>query len=97
MPLRGKLKSHILNHKSLYKILLPYKQQIEKLEKEISHMESRKLEVEATMANPDFYKNSDQAKKVNHEYKELQSKLESVYTSWSEVTEKISGIEQKEK
>ncbi|MBI5021994.1 MAG: ATP-binding cassette domain-containing protein [Ignavibacteriales bacterium] len=81
----------------LYKILSPYKQQIEKLEKDISSMESRKLEIEASMGNPDFYKNSDQAKKVNHEYKELQTKLEAVYSSWSEITEKISEIEQKEK
>lgn len=81
----------------LYKKLLPDKQQLEKLEKEISRTESRKLEIEVMMAGPDFYKDGDEAKKISLEYRELQTKLEVVYYSWNEVTEKIANVEKNNK
>lgn len=81
----------------LHKILLPYKQKLDEIEKEISRMESRKNEIEILMANPDFYKDGEKAKDTSHEYKELLSKLDERYYSWNEVTRTIEDIQSKEK
>ena len=81
----------------LYKLLLPYKQHLAKIEKEISQIESRKDEIETLMADPDFYKNGDKAKDTSHEYKELHTKLEKIYYSWNEVTRMIADIQSKGK
>jgi ATP-binding cassette subfamily F protein 3 len=81
----------------LYKLLLPFRQQLEKIEKEMAQLESRKTKIEAMMADPNFFKNGEEAKKISHEYKELQKRLEDTYYSWNEIIGKIEQIENKEK
>jgi ATP-binding cassette, subfamily F, member 3 len=81
----------------LYKILLPYRQKLESIESEIAKLESRKTEIETMMANPEFFKNGDGAKKISQEYKELPSKLEQKYNVWNQLTEEIAAIEQEKK
>jgi ATP-binding cassette, subfamily F, member 3 len=81
----------------LYKKLLPLRQQLENLEKEILQMESRKSEIEMMMSKSDFYKNGDEAKKISLEHKELQKKLDDKYFSFNEITENISATEKNEK
>jgi ATP-binding cassette, subfamily F, member 3 len=81
----------------LYKILLPYRKKLESVESEIATMESRKAEIEAMMADPDFFKNGDEAKKISQEYKELPHRLEQKYNGWNQLTEDIAAIEEKEK
>jgi ATP-binding cassette subfamily F protein 3 len=81
----------------LSKILLPFKQKLEQIEKDISRLESRKDEISAAMANPEFYKSGEQAKKYSREYKELHQKLEETYSAWNDTVSKIEEIESKEK
>lgn len=73
--------------------LKPFKQKLEKIEKEIERMEKRKTEIEAMIANSDFYKNGEEAKKISHEYKEIQSTLKDSYFSWARVNEEMESIQ----
>ncbi|MBI4811614.1 MAG: ABC-F family ATP-binding cassette domain-containing protein, partial [Ignavibacteriales bacterium] len=81
----------------LHKLLLPHKQKLDEIEKEISRIESRKNVIQILMANPDFYKDGEKAKDTSHEYKELLSRLDEMYYSWNEVTHTIEDIQSKEK
>ena len=51
--------------------------------------ESFRLFQQMLMANPEFYKNGEEAKNASIEYKELESKLESNYFRWGELTDQI--------
>jgi ATP-binding cassette, subfamily F, member 3 len=77
----------------MYKILKPHKDKLAQVEKEIARLESRKEEIEAAMADPDFYKNGDAAKESVREYKELKSALDNLYYKWDEVSTRISSLE----
>ncbi len=72
--------------------LRPYQLRLEKTEKEIEQLERRKAELESFMADAEFYTHGEEAKKVAHEYKELQSKLEKSYKLWAAVSEEIAGL-----
>jgi len=72
--------------------LRPLKSELKKAEEEISRMESRRKEIEAMMADPEFYRNGEETKNVSIEYKELKSKLEDKYFRWGELTEEIEKI-----
>jgi ATP-binding cassette subfamily F protein 3 len=82
-------------HKQLSKKLKPLKQKLEQIEKEVNLLETRKTEIETLMANPDFYKDGDAAKKTTIEYKEIQSKLTETYYSWDQITKEIEAIDTK--
>jgi len=75
------------------KKLKPLKQRLERLEAEIASLEERKSVIEAQMADAAFYKNGEEAKKVAHEYKELEAKLRDCYFSWNSVTTEIAAAE----
>ncbi|MBI1805734.1 MAG: ABC-F family ATP-binding cassette domain-containing protein [Ignavibacteria bacterium] len=77
----------------LSKKLKPIKRKLEIIENAIETMEKRKAEIETLMGNPDFYKDGEEAKKLSHEYKEVQMKLTDAYYSWNEITEEIASIE----
>ncbi len=72
--------------------LRPLKEKLKKVEAEINRMEGRRKEIEALMADPELYKNGDEAKNVSIEYKSLESKLEDKYFRWGELTEEIERI-----
>ncbi|HMD13204.1 MAG TPA: ABC transporter ATP-binding protein, partial [Bacteroidota bacterium] len=76
-----------------YNLLKPYKDQFEKVEKEIAKMEARKKEIEEMMLDSEFYKNDEEAKKTAHEYTDLKKNLENAYYRWNELTEKMAGVE----
>src|SRR5208283_2799277 len=76
-----------------YNLLKPYKDQFEKVEKEISRMETRKKEIEEMMLNLDFYKHEEETKKTAHEYTDLKKNLEMAYSQWNVLTEKMSEVE----
>ncbi len=67
------------------------KKKLEVVEKEIEQREKRKKEIEMQMADPKFYKNGAETKKITHEYKELQTALELSYREWGTLTEEIEG------
>lgn len=72
--------------------LQPIKKELKAVEEEISRMENRRKEIEAMMANPEFYRNGEEAKKISVEYKELEGKLEDKYFRWGKLTEEIEKI-----
>jgi ATP-binding cassette subfamily F protein 3 len=65
------------------------KDKISKLEKNISATETKKTEIEAVMANPDFYKDGGKSKEVLAEYNTLKEALNSFYFEWAEVNEEL--------
>jgi len=79
--------------KRMYNLLKPLKDKLEKIEREIEVIERRKADIESAMADPDFYKNGEEAKHISHEYKEIQAKLKDAYVSWNGVTEEIVKAE----
>jgi len=81
------------DRQALYKKIKPFKDKLENVERQIDRLEKRKLEIEHLMADPDFYRNGDEAKKISHEYTEVQTKLTDAYFEWNTVSEKISGME----
>ncbi len=72
--------------------LRPLKDKLKKVEAEISRIEKRRKELEALMADPEFYKNGEDARNAAIEYKELESELEEKYFKWGELTEEIERI-----
>ena len=77
----------------LYKKLKPHKDKLEATEKRIATLENRKNQIETMMADPDFYKNGEEAKKISHEYKEVQAKLTDAYYEWNALSVKIDEVE----
>jgi len=71
--------------------LQPLKRELRTIEEEISRMENRRKEIETMMADPEFYKNGEEAKRISNEYKELEEKLKDKYFRWGELTEEIEG------
>jgi ATP-binding cassette subfamily F protein 3 len=66
---------------------------IEQIERSIEARERRKREIEEQMADVDFYKNGDQAKAINAEYREIEKQLNNEYHIWNEVTKQLESIE----
>ena len=77
----------------MYRILLPVRTEIEKAEREIARMESRRLEIQTAMASPDAYKLGDEAKRLSHEDKELQADLQRAYDAWNKLTEQLEDLQ----
>ncbi|MBO6622913.1 MAG: ABC-F family ATP-binding cassette domain-containing protein [Balneola sp.] len=72
----------------------PIKKKLEKVEKEIEQAESRKNEIEALMAEVDFYDDADRVKKTTLEYEQLKMDLTNHYSKWEEYANRIEAIEQ---
>ncbi|MGO9481078.1 MAG: ATP-binding cassette domain-containing protein [Candidatus Kryptoniota bacterium] len=77
------------NRNELSRKLQPLKRELKTVEEEISRMESRRKVIEAMMADPEFYRNGEEAKKISVEYKKIQGKLEDKYFRWGKLTEEI--------
>jgi len=71
----------------------PIRQKIESLEKEIEQMESRKMEIEEAMAQPDFYDDEKKVKKFSLEYDQLKADLTDRYSRWEEYQQQLEMVE----
>ena len=71
----------------------PLKKKLTNVEKEIERLEQRKSEIEGLMAQPEFYKNGDEAKHISAEYKSVQGKLNDSYYEWDKVSQEIAKME----
>ncbi len=78
---------------TLYKILKPLKDRLAEIEHTVEQLERRKLEIEEAMAGPDFYANGEEARKISHEYHQLQGKLNDAYYSWNKVSVEIEKVD----
>ncbi|MGD1045039.1 MAG: ATP-binding cassette domain-containing protein [Bacteroidota bacterium] len=79
--------------KSLAREVRAAKKKVEEAETKIHRLETRKKEIEAMLANPDFYKNGEEAKLISIEYKDVQIQIEQAYTNWSNMTRQLEQIE----
>ena len=71
----------------------PLKKKLSLVEKEIEKLEGRKSEIEGLMAQPEFYKNGEEAKHISAEYKTVQAKLNDNYYEWDKVSQEIAKME----
>jgi ATP-binding cassette subfamily F protein 3 len=69
------------------------KKNVEEAEIKIHQLETRKKEIEAMLADPDFYKNGEEAKLISAEYKDVQVQIEQAYTNWSNMARQLEQIE----
>lgn len=79
----------------LFKLLLPLREKLEKIESVISTMEKQKSLIENSMASPDFFDDGAHVKRLTHEYKELQISLGQAYLHWEEINLEIDNIRAK--
>ncbi len=75
------------------KKIQPLKKKLSAVEKEIERLEHRKSELEGIMAQPEFYKIGEVAKKISAEYKSVQAKLNDNYYEWDKVSREIAKTE----
>lgn len=78
---------------ALSKKLKPLKNQIEKIEGEVEKMEARKAEIEESMAQPDFYDDSDEVKEISLEYESIKTDLVELMHKWEEIAGRIEFVE----
>ncbi len=82
------------NRQKKYRKLKPYKKDFQRLESTIEGREERKAEIEAVMAEPDFYDDAEKVKEISMEYDKLKGELVEVYARWEQMAEKIAEIEE---
>jgi ATP-binding cassette subfamily F protein 3 len=69
------------------------KKKVEEAETQIHRIETRKKEIEEMLANPELYKNGEEAKLISSEYKAVQIQIEQTYAHWSVMTRQLEEIE----
>jgi ATP-binding cassette, subfamily F, member 3 len=79
--------------KSIARDIRAAKKKVEEAETTIHQLEARKEEIEAALANPDFYKNGEGAKSTSAEYKDIQIQIEKAYAHWSDVIHRLDQVE----
>ena len=72
----------------------PLKKRLDKIEKQIEQGEERKAKIEAAMADPGFYDDSEQVKETSLEYENLKSALAENLEKWEEIAGRIEFIEE---
>lgn len=79
----------------LYQSLKPHREKLAAIQRKIDSFEIRKVELEAAMAHPEFFKNAEASAKTTREYQDIKTQLEDAFFVWGELTQKIEGIEKK--
>ncbi len=77
----------------LNKKLGPWKKKNEEAERDIEQYETRKVELEAMMADPDLYGDQERWSGASKEYGQVQRHLERAYQKWEEAQQAIEAIE----
>lgn len=73
--------------------LKPLKAEFEKVEDAISNLEQEKDEITKKLMDPEFFKKGDEAKVATERFSVLEKELETNYTRWSELSDKIEELE----
>lgn len=81
-----RLKSETLN---------PLRKSFTEAEAEVEELETRKVELEALLLDPELFKDPDKGTKTQKEHSEAESKLEKAYTRWADLSAKIEEAEKK--
>ncbi len=69
------------------------KEKIHEVEKEIEKLESKKIQLEQELADPDVFSNPILAKEKNISYNETKDKLEKLINEWAELNHELEKIE----
>ncbi len=75
------------------RVLKPLKIQNSAIEEAIATMETRKTELEQSMADSNLYTNTNAFLQLNNEYKALQTDLKRYYDEWEQIQAAIEAIE----
>ncbi|MBL8008587.1 MAG: ABC-F family ATP-binding cassette domain-containing protein [Ignavibacteria bacterium] len=78
--------------KALNKKILPVKNRISELEKNIQNYEAKIKIKEELMSKDEFYKGGYNIVEITNEYNSLKEKLKTVYSQWEEETEKLNNL-----
>ncbi len=73
--------------------LKPLRERADGFEHRITTLEKRKEELEAQMADPEFYGNAAEARATLREYDSIKLDLQETYSGWSAVLEQIDSLE----
>lgn len=79
---------------ALNKRIGPVKKKLQQVEEAIEKAEERKNEIEAMMAETDFYDDAEKVKNTTLEYEQLKMDLTAHYSQWEEYANRIEVIEQ---
>ncbi|RJP59293.1 MAG: ABC transporter ATP-binding protein [Ignavibacteriales bacterium] len=78
-----------------YKATLSLKNKLDTVEKEIEKLETEKLELENSLADPTIYNEAEKIKKHKQRYIEVQKSIEDTYNQWTEISSELESIERK--
>ncbi|MDH3251830.1 MAG: ABC-F family ATP-binding cassette domain-containing protein [Ignavibacteria bacterium] len=70
----------------------PLQKKIEQVEKAIEQKEARKRELEHMMAGPDFYRDGENVREVNQQYRTIERELADEYFRWNELTKELERL-----
>jgi ATP-binding cassette subfamily F protein 3 len=73
--------------------LKPLKKEFEALESEIAKLEEEKLQLDAKLADPEFFKQGEESSAAMKRYSEIEEGLEKRFGRWAELSEKIEALE----
>ncbi|MEX2601365.1 MAG: ABC-F family ATP-binding cassette domain-containing protein [Balneolaceae bacterium] len=75
------------------KKIRPLQNRLREIERSIESLEQRKTEIEAMMAEADFYEDAEKVKKVSMEYDTIKSDLTGAFGKWEELAGRIEFLE----
>jgi ATP-binding cassette subfamily F protein 3 len=73
--------------------LKPLKTEFATLEAEIAKLEAEKEQLNANLADPDFFSKGDQSAAAMKRFSEIETILEVRYSKWEDLSGKIEGLE----
>ncbi len=76
-----------------YKRIKPLKNRLDRAEKLVADLESRKAEVENALADEATYRDEAKAKILTQQYRDLTAELESAFAEWESVQAEIDAID----
>ncbi len=79
----------------IYETLKPIRDELERLEVRIDGLETRKGEIEKTLADPDFFSDKNKSVPLLSEYHEAREELDDQLLKWEQNQEKLEAMERK--
>jgi ATP-binding cassette subfamily F protein 3 len=76
------------------KALKPLRSRLAELESRIESLETEKKELNGKLIDPEFFKKNDLARETTERFHAVEKDLESVYSEWSDVSEKLEKAEE---
>lgn len=78
---------------TMYRILKPIRERVDSYEAEIDALETELRVLDAELISPSLYDDLERARRTGARAKELRTKLDEVFVSWSEAVEELENVE----